>query len=76
MAEKDSNREVVKGAFSDLGLSGYHRKGRRDRKHAMKVQLCHAMDQIAIDVKQAIEQYAQDAVTVGLNLEKQGFVLE
>lgn len=55
MAVKDRDIEDTEDTFSGLGFLSRRRKGRGDKKNVLKVQLCHAMDQITIDVEQAIE---------------------
>jgi hypothetical protein len=59
MAGKDLEGECVKESLPGLGFISRRKKLRPDRKHALKIQLCHAMDQIAIDVRQAIEIFGR-----------------
>lgn len=63
MATKDRDVEDTRGTFSGLGFISHYKKGRGDRKNIFKVQLCHAMDQIIIDVEQAIELNMRELVS-------------
>lgn len=60
MTVKDKEGRGIKGEFSGLEFIGRQRKMRGDKKRALNVQLCHAMDQIIIDVKQVLEVNARD----------------
>jgi hypothetical protein len=64
MATKDRDSEDVGGNLSRLGFLSRRRKGRGDKKNVLKVQLCHAMDQITIDVEQVIELNMRELVAV------------
>lgn len=48
-----------RGRFSDFEFAA-RKRVRTDRKSSLKVQLCHAMDQIIFDVKQVIDECTRD----------------
>lgn len=64
MAAKDRDSEDTRGNLSGLGFLSRRRKGRGDKKNVLKVQLCHAMDQITIDVELAIELNMRESAAV------------
>ena len=49
-----------RGRFSGFEFAAARKRVRADRKSSLKVQLCHAMDQIIFDVKQAIDECTRD----------------
>jgi hypothetical protein len=66
MGAKDIDRKEVEEEFPAPLFIRRIRNMKGDRKSAIKVQLSHAMDQIASDVKQAVEVYAKEVMTTGL----------
>lgn len=64
MGERNGDRVGLKGTSSIPEYVRRSRNGRGNRKSEMKVKLSHAMNQIAIDVKQAIEQYGRETGTI------------
>ena len=64
MAE-DIDGEMIKGRLARLRFARRDRTGKGDRKRSMKVQLCHAMNQITIDVNEVIEVHRREMLTVG-----------
>lgn len=60
----EMNDNEGKGRFSSLEFIAARKRIRANKKSALKVQLCHAMDQMVFDVKQAIELKGREAVGV------------
>ncbi|HAR96777.1 MAG TPA: hypothetical protein DCR97_12575 [Deltaproteobacteria bacterium] len=59
MAGKGGDDES-RGRFSGFEFAASRKRVRADRKSSLKVQLCHAMDEIIYDVKQAIDECTRD----------------